>query len=573
MTVLPETQTVFNKNKKIEVKQYKKYPFLYASKNGDIYSMSSKKFLTVLKKTKNKKNKIRFGVNHIKDFFFPDKHKEKRNHITLSVDRIVASVYIDNPLNYPFIKHKDGDITNNHSNNLKWSWVSDKYYPENIPTFKLEWKSISFCDSYKISERGDILSVDTTDPYFLKPIKRKSGCPNFYLGKIDNHYYLDFLVATTFISNPNNYEYLTHINGNIIDNHYLNLKWTPEPEELNDEQIWKNIPFIKNYKCSNMGQIRSFKNYIPKILKPLLDKEGYETITLSDNNNNINLLVHRIVALTFLENPLKLPEVDHINHKRNDNRVENLRWVTRKENVKNMKKIISKRARRIAKLDDKGNTISVYNSASEAALDMNVSCSSMTACARGENKYCKGFKFIYLDPNPKQYVSKRDEFFKIIKSDELDFLNSNNHFISNYGNFINRDGYLLSGSSLNGYRIYSFRNVLGDEISIGAHRLVSFFFIRGRTSDRCIVNHINENRQDNHYLNLEWCTLSENVKHSIYKQCHPVNQIDFTTKKIINTFESLTAVSKHFKRDVMKSISKVCKKQTEIYLGYGWEYA
>lgn len=47
------------------------------------------------------------------------------------------------------------------------------------------------------------------------------------------------------------------------------------------------------------------------------------------------LRVHRIVAETFIPNPENKLEVDHINRIRNDNRVENLRWVTRLENVQN----------------------------------------------------------------------------------------------------------------------------------------------------------------------------------------------------------------------------------------------
>ena len=43
-------------------------------------------------------------------------------------------------------------------------------------------------------------------------------------------------------------------------------------------------------------------------------------------------LVHRLVALAFIPNPDNKPEVDHINKNRIDNRIENLRWVTSKEN-------------------------------------------------------------------------------------------------------------------------------------------------------------------------------------------------------------------------------------------------
>lgn len=47
--------------------------------------------------------------------------------------------------------------------------------------------------------------------------------------------------------------------------------------------------------------------------------------------------VHRLVAETFIPNPAGLPEIDHINRDRSDNRVENLRWATRSENTRNTK--------------------------------------------------------------------------------------------------------------------------------------------------------------------------------------------------------------------------------------------
>lgn len=42
--------------------------------------------------------------------------------------------------------------------------------------------------------------------------------------------------------------------------------------------------------------------------------------------------MHRLVAKSFIPNPLGLEQVDHINNDKQDNRAENLRWVTRKEN-------------------------------------------------------------------------------------------------------------------------------------------------------------------------------------------------------------------------------------------------
>ena len=52
----------------------------------------------------------------------------------------------------------------------------------------------------------------------------------------------------------------------------------------------------------------------------------------ADDGERKNVLVHRLVALHFIDNPKGKPEVNHINHIRDDNRVENLEWVTKSEN-------------------------------------------------------------------------------------------------------------------------------------------------------------------------------------------------------------------------------------------------
>ena len=60
---------------------------------------------------------------------------------------------------------------------------------------------------------------------------------------------------------------------------------------------------------------------------------GYLQINLvAANGKRKKELVHRLVAITFIDNPENKPEVNHINHIRDDNRLENLEWVTHGEN-------------------------------------------------------------------------------------------------------------------------------------------------------------------------------------------------------------------------------------------------
>lgn len=70
--------------------------------------------------------------------------------------------------------------------------------------------------------------------------------------------------------------------------------------------------------------------------KPLsfyVTDKGYVLVKLSINGKETSKHVHRILAECFLEKPEGSIEVDHINTKRDDNRLENLRWVTKEQNV------------------------------------------------------------------------------------------------------------------------------------------------------------------------------------------------------------------------------------------------
>lgn len=87
------------------------------------------------------------------------------------------------------------------------------------------------------------------------------------------------------------------------------------------------------YKVSNDGKIWS--DYINGFIKPYFSKGGYLRVKINFGERNKKYMVHRLVALAFIKNknPNLYTQVDHINCNRTDNRVENLRWVTPKQNT------------------------------------------------------------------------------------------------------------------------------------------------------------------------------------------------------------------------------------------------
>lgn len=97
---------------------------------------------------------------------------------------------------------------------------------------------------------------------------------------------------------------------------------------------FKYIPQYEGlYSINRIGVV--FSHVSGKLLKPYPNQGGYLMVQLYKSGGSKRINVHRLVALTYIPNPNNLPEIDHIDTNRQNNRVENLRWCTRKENCNN----------------------------------------------------------------------------------------------------------------------------------------------------------------------------------------------------------------------------------------------
>lgn len=116
--------------------------------------------------------------------------------------------------------------------------------------------------------------------------------------------------------------------------------------EIMRTENWKDVPGFEGfYQASDLGNVRSVPREIvtsdsrrwiqpgKRMTLGAHHKGGYRTVVLCRFNKPRAYLVHRLVALAFLENPDGLPEVNHKDGDKAHNAVSNLEWISRKDNI------------------------------------------------------------------------------------------------------------------------------------------------------------------------------------------------------------------------------------------------
>lgn len=175
------------------------------------------------------------------------------------------------------------------------------------------------------------------------------------------------------------------------------------------KEAWKDIPGFENlYQASPNGNIKSL--YKNKILKHEISKNGYCQVMLCKNKKRKLLYVHRLIAMTYLDNYNENLQVNHKDGNKQNNNLINLEMVTCKENIqhsfKNKLQIVKKgkdnhlykrygknanKSKSVYQYDINGNFMKKWDCQRDVERELGFSEKCISNCAIGNRKTAYGY--------------------------------------------------------------------------------------------------------------------------------------------------------------------------------------
>ena len=179
---------------------------------------------------------------------------------------------------------------------------------------------------------------------------------------------------------------------------------------------YKDLYFIENgkiydyiglYIVTSDGNVLSNNKKKNKLLKKIMDCNGYEKVALYDKNHVKKFfMIHRLVAHMFVPNTENKPQVDHIDTNRRNNNYTNLRWATNKENCNNPLSLEKTKKSKHGALHNRATPIiatnietgeKIYFGYMSQAKEMGFLISKVSLCCYGKRKSHKGYTFEFLE--------------------------------------------------------------------------------------------------------------------------------------------------------------------------------
>lgn len=163
---------------------------------------------------------------------------------------------------------------------------------------------------------------------------------------------------------------------------------------------WKIIKNFENYEVSTNGDVRSKPREGTKggIIKPFFVRKnnGYLKVHIYQNGKQYQPLIHTLVARAFLPRIEGKTEVNHINGVKTDNRVSNLEWCSRKENINHAYENQLRKTRKVGQYKN-GELIATYRSCHYASKQTKIPFPSIWLVLNKKGKSAGGYQWKYID--------------------------------------------------------------------------------------------------------------------------------------------------------------------------------
>ena len=184
-----------------------------------------------------------------------------------------------------------------------------------------------------------------------------------------------------------------------------------------ETEIWKSHPEIVGIEVSNLGRVRTLDRVTSSeertqfvkghVFKQCSHCHGYLVVDIPADGKWVTKTVHRLVAQTFIPNQNNLPEVNHKNCIRNDNRVENLEWVTHEENIEYREKFGEKSGQPVLAINLNTLEVSQFRSQREAGRSLGILQPCISRVIKGQRKQTGGFWFTNDDEKSDDIIKRK----------------------------------------------------------------------------------------------------------------------------------------------------------------------
>lgn len=347
---------------------------------------------------------------------------------TKQVHILVASAWLKNPLELPFVNHKDGNKINNAADNLEYVTQKENVLharkvlgrkPYHRILYQLSQKGTLIREYQSIAEAERVTGINSRSICLVcQGKRRKAGeyvwcykenykgesIRNLAQCKRVSQYDLNGAIIKRYESVKDAARAVGALESNISNacsgrlQTCKGFRWKYEEKisKVDETTLWKTLNEYPLYKISRNGEI--YSTWVKKMKKQTI-RGGYKLVSVTNiSGEEKKMFVHRLVALAYISNPNNYPIVNHKDGDPSNNSVENLEWCTYSQNSQHAHDIgLNKAKKAVVKMDTQGNILSVYKSMREAAQSIGLSPDIISRVCRGagRNKKAGGYRWAY----------------------------------------------------------------------------------------------------------------------------------------------------------------------------------